>query len=171
MNNKILYKTILDRLKQEDEELTSLTNCGIFYAPELYIAFIIGKEIKKNETAIFGQQTKWIRETDFGNGGPTDFAFETDNRTYIFELKLRDTIDAYSADIDKLKKLNNAYTKHFLALVDSWETDQDKDGRIVALENRHKDLIRVSSFISFTTKQNRYKGQICCTVGLWKITT
>ncbi len=169
MNEELLYKTIFDRLIQEDKELTSLTDQGIFYAPELYIAFIIGKEIKKNDAIIFGQPTKWIRETDFGNGGPTDLAFLTVNKTYVFELKLRDTIDAYSADIDKLKKLGSTYSKYFIALVDSWDTDRDHDTRIVTLENKHQDLIRISTFTSFPTKQVWYKRQICCMVGLWTL--
>ncbi len=168
MNDDLLYQTILNRLTQEDEELTSLTNQGIFCAPELYIAFIIGKEIKTNETTIFGKEALWIRETDFGNGGPTDFAFKTDSDTFVFEVKLRNTIDAYAADVVKLKRLDQNYTKYFLALVDSWDTDREKDGRIVALENQHKDLKRIS-LTSFPTKQNWYKGKISCTLGLWKL--
>ena len=170
MDNELLYQTIFNRLLQEDKELSILTGKGIFYAPELYIAIIIGKEIKKNDKEIFGEESKWIRETDLGNGGPSDFVFMTKNNTYVFELKLRDTIHAYSSDVVKLKKLGTGFTKLFLALVDSWQTDQENDERIVALENKHQDLNRASNFVSFPTNQDRYKGQICCTVGLWEIT-
>ena len=169
MNNKVLYEIILNRLKQEDDELSSLINQGIFYAPELYIAFILGKEIKKNDVKIFGQQTEWIRETNFGNGGPTDFAFKTRNKIYAFELKLRNTIYAYSTDIEKLQKLDHTYGKYFLALIDSWDTEKEKDRRIVDIETKYESLKRVSIFTSFATKQDWYKGQVCCTVGLWEL--
>lgn len=165
----LLYQTIFDTLKKEDEELTTLTGQGIFYAPELYIAFVLGKEIKKNDTSIFGQSVEWIRETSFGNAGPSDFAFKTSKKTYVFELKLRDTIDAYCVDIEKLRKLDNDFAKYFLALVDSWDTDKAKDKRIISLERECPELTRVSSINSFSTKQNRYKGKICCTVGLWSL--
>jgi hypothetical protein len=171
MNLDLLYNTIFERLEKEDFDLTSLTGQGIFYSPELYIAFILGKEIKRKEISIFGEKQEWIRETDFKNGGPTDFAFRKENEvhTYAFELKLRDTVAAYSTDIQKLKRLDNSYTKFFLALVDSWDIQKDKDERIRSLENEHPELKRVANFTSFSTSQKRYKGQICCTVALWTL--
>jgi hypothetical protein len=170
MDNSLLYNTILKRIQDEDSDLTSLTGKGSFYSPELYVAFIIGKEIKRNEFAIFGQETKWLRETDFKNGGPTDFAFETDRGTYAFELKLRNTSQSYCSDIEKLKRLDNHYSKFFVALVDSWESEKELDNRILSIENKYdKELQRVNSFKSFPTMQDRYKGQICCTLGLWKL--
>jgi len=167
MNNELLYQTIFETLEKEDTELTKLTDQGIFFAPELYVAFILGKEIKKNDTEIFGTSTEWIRETSFNNSGPSDFAFKTDNKTYIFELKLRDTDKAYFNDIEKLKKLDNGYVKYFLALVDSFEKDKDNDPRINALKNTYPELREVSPIKSFPTNQDRYTGKICCTVGLW----
>ena len=170
MNKSILYNTILNRIEKEDSDLSSLTGKGIFYSPELYIAFIIGKEIKRNEMSIFGQKTEWIRETDLGNGGPTDFAFKTDKRTYAFELKLRDTSHSYSSDIEKLKKLDDKYVKIFVALVDSWESKKELDDRIFFLENKYlNELNRINEFKSFPTLQDRYKGQVCCTLALWKL--
>lgn len=170
MDHSSLYKTILSSIKKEDSDLASLTGRGIFYSPELYIAFIIGKEIKRNENSIFGQYVEWIRETDFGNGGPTDFAFKTEEKTYAFELKIRDTHHSYSSDIEKLKKLESSYEKYFVALVDSWESQKEKDSRILWLEdNYNKQLTKINSFKSFLTKQDRYKGNICCTLAIWKI--
>ena len=170
MNDRLLYNTILERIQEEDSDLASLTGKGIFYSPELYVAFIIGKEIKRNEIAIFGQKTEWIRETDFKNGGPTDFAFIMDKRTYAFELKLRDTFYSYSSDIEKLKKLDDSYEKFFIALVDSWESKKELDERILLLENKYPNgLERVNEFKTFKTLQDRYKGQVCCTLALWKL--
>lgn len=55
MNNELLYNTILKVLQKEDRELTGT---GIFYAPELYIAFITGKQIKEKEMKLFGKSVK-----------------------------------------------------------------------------------------------------------------
>ena len=79
MDEKSLYDTIYKTLIEEDEEFTRLSDQGIFYAPELYIALLLGKEIKKNEKEIFKSNVTWIRETDLGNGGPTDFAFKIED--------------------------------------------------------------------------------------------
>ena len=169
MNAKLLYNTIYNYIFQENEELFKLTDFGIFNAPELYIAFNIGKEIKKSEIQLFGNKTDWIRETNFGGGGPSDFIFQSLEKTYIFELKLRDTIHSYTADIEKLLRLDKKYEKYFMALVDAYERDNVNDGRIVELENRYDCIVRVSEFKSFYTKQERYKSDIHCVVGVWKI--
>jgi len=168
MNNELLYLTIFATLENEDKELTKLTGQGIFFAPELHVAFILGKEIKKNDTEIFGHNNvEWLRETTFGDTGPSDFAFKADDKIHVFELKLRDTDKAYFEDIEKLKKLDNSFEKYFLALVDSWEKDKDKDPRIISLEKKYPELTRVSKIKGFSTNQDRYKSKICCTVGLW----
>ncbi len=170
MNDKLLYQTILKSLKLEDAELTDLSGQGIFYAPELYVAVVIGKAIKKLDKEIFGAPVKWIRETDFGNGGPTDFAFELGNSNIIaFELKLRQTVQSYKSDIEKLNKLDSSYAKYFIALVDSWEKDKGKDGRIDRLEEEHPEIKRVATFDGFPTAQERYAGEIRCNVCVWRV--
>ncbi len=170
MDEKLLYDIISFRIIQEDKELSNLVNYGIFYAPELYIAFILGKYIKKYEIEIFGEKIKWERELKLStNSGPTDFLFKTKNTTYVFELKLRDTIDAYDADVKKLQKLTDKqYKKYFLALIDTWCLEQE-DNRIVELEMKNKNLKRLHPFISFPTLQNWYKKPVCCTIGLWEV--
>ncbi len=169
MSDDILYETIFETIKREDEELANLTGKGIYYAPELYVAFMLGKEIKKNDIKIFGQSVEWLRETSFGDTGPSDFAFKTDKITYVFELKLRDKDSAYINDVKKLKKLDNNYVKYFLALVDSKASQKDKDPRIVSLKKEYPELKQISKIESFSTMQDWYKGDICCTVGLWNI--
>ena len=170
MNEKLLYQKIYTCLKDEDQELTSLENNGIFYAPELYVAFIMGKEIKKNDKAIFGTSAKWIREIDLKNGGPTDIVFKTEDLTYVFEIKLRDTYHAYNSDVIKLKKLDDRkYVKYFVALIDAWEKDRENDPRVTELEKLHPDLSRISKIESFKSNQDRYVGDICCALGIWKV--
>jgi len=169
MDSERLYEVIYATLFAEDKDLTQLTDKGIFYAPELYIAFILGKNIKKNEHSIFNEKVNWVRETNLGNTGPTDFAFQVDRLTYAFELKLRDTVHSYKSDIEKLKLLKNGFRKFFIALVDSWETEKEKDLRILSLEKQYPELKRANNFLSFHTEQDRYKKQACCTVCVWEI--
>jgi hypothetical protein len=170
MNTKVLYNTIFSRIEKEDLDLTTLNGEGIFFAPELFIAFTIGKEIKRNEVSVFGERTQWHREIDFGNGGPTDFAFRTSEKIYAFELKIRDTYHSYCSDIEKLNKLDDNYEKFFIALVDSWESKKEKDNRILNVENKYPNLLRsVNDFKSFPTQQKRYDGNVCCTLAIWKL--
>jgi hypothetical protein len=170
MNTKILYNTISHRIEKEDLELTNLNGEGIFFAPELYIAFTIGKAIKSNEVSVFGERTEWHREIDFGNGGPTDFAFRTSEKIYAFELKIRDTYHSYYSDIEKLNKLDNKYEKFFISIVDSWESKKEKDNRILYVENKYPNVSRiVRNFKSFPTQQKRYEGNVCCTLAIWKL--
>ena len=171
MNGSIAYETIYRAIESEDRELTELSKQGIFYTPELYIAIVIGKALKKKENEIFGEITTWIRETDFKNGGPTDFAFQLENeRVLAFELKLRQTIHDYQSDIDKLKKLDSKkYDKYFVALVDSWAKDRENDARIIGLEKNNPELNRIAAFKSFPTAQTRYSGNITCTLAVWNV--
>ncbi|MCM5661954.1 hypothetical protein [Galbibacter mesophilus] len=169
MDEQNLYNVIFQTLKKEDCELEELTNKGIFYSPELYIAFLLGKAIKQNEKIIFNKKSCWLRETDFNKIGPTDFAFKIDETIYAFELKLRSTIHSYKKDIEKLKRLDENYKKYFLALVDVFDASEENDFRILTLEKDHPELERVADFKSFKTKQDRYKKSVSCIIGLWKI--
>jgi hypothetical protein len=170
MNEAILYQSISEVIQKEDREFTKLTGQGIFYCPELYVAVVMGKAIKSREKEIFGSKVEWIRERDFGNGGPTDFAFKTADTTYAFELKLRQTHHAYSQDIEKLKGLGPGYEKYFIALVDRWEKDTGRDNRIEMIEEQHSEIYRIHDpFTSFSTEQDWYKERIACVIGVWGI--
>lgn len=169
MNEEFTYNLIFNLLQKEDAELTKLTNKGIFYAPELYIAFIIGKELKKNENQIFGENVEWQREISIGTVGPTDVAFVGNLKSYAIELKLRDTVDSYSADIKKLQGLPNNYVKYFIALIDSWDNDSENEFRITELEKEYPTINRISEFKTFVTEQERYKRLVCCNLAIWKI--
>lgn len=172
MNKLDFYNLFYNRLLQEDRELTDLTGQGIFYAPELYIAFVLGKEIKKKEQLIFGQEDmRWIRETDIGAESPTDFAFVKEGKQFAFEMKLRSTYHAYGRDVDKLMTIEN-YDKYFIALADTYEDEKTNDGRLRTFEKEQAGKIKriVDEFMSFNTEQTRYTSkQICCTLGIWQV--
>ena len=172
MNTQALFNCIFSKLRQEDQELTQLSGEGIFYAPELYVAIVMGKAIKSNETEIFNSESRWVRETSFGYGGPTDFAFHVGNTKYVFELKLRDTVHSYINDVQKLKSMSDKedahYEKYFIALVDSYTHKDEPDGRISSLEQHYPDLRRIA-IEDFETDQTRYEKQIYCNVVMWKV--
>lgn len=167
MDEQKLYDLIFNTLKKENEELQELTDYGIFFAPELYIATLLGKEIKRKEMDIFGESVEWKREVQLDKKvGPTDIVFEKDQEIFVFEIKLRDTYHSYISDINKLKKLDSNYRKYFLALVDAWESVKEKDKRIKEI----KKLTNVSKVVSdFKLFKDRNEGKICCVVGLWRL--
>jgi hypothetical protein len=173
MNNQLLYNLIFNCLEQENHELIELTEEGIFFAPELYIAFVLGKVIKKNFKDVFlsNNVVVWGRETVIEKSlGPIDIVFEIEeNKSVLMELKLRDTIHAYALDIEKLKAQPIAHTKYFIALVDGWESENIEDPRIIGLEERYSELNRIAEFKSFKTKNKRYVKPIICTVAVWSI--
>ncbi len=174
MNEEKLYKCIYDILENESSEIEKLTGEGIFYAPELYIAFLLGKKIKINEFEIFNEETNWVREINLGNGGPTDLCIFTQNKFYAFEFKIRATIDSYSRDIEKLIKLKNYHDKviekYFIALVDSFDSEDIKDERILDLEKRYPELKRVATFKNFKAIQKVFSSNpTYCKVAVWKI--
>lgn len=174
MNNQLLYDLIFNCLEQENHELTELTDEGVFFAPELYIAFVLGKVIKKNFKDVFlTNNVVWRRETIIEKSlGPIDILFEiTENKSVLIELKLRDTIHAYALDIEKLKAQPIEHTKYFIALVDAWESENNDDPRIKGLEEKYSELNRIAEFKSFKTKNKRYVKPINCTVAVWSIST
>jgi lipid II:glycine glycyltransferase (peptidoglycan interpeptide bridge formation enzyme) len=135
----------------------------------------MGKAIKKNQIEIFGKELDWVRERNFGNGGPTDFAFilkkdkEEEELVAAFEVKLRSTIQAYKADVEKLQRLEPDKKKYFIALVDTFEKDQFNDLRIKTLEKDFPTLKRIASFKNFPTNQDWYSTPVCCLVCVWEV--
>jgi hypothetical protein len=171
MNTKKLYRTIFKTIKKESKILEKLVKQGIFFAPELYIAFLIGKSLKKNDEKIFGEKVTWIRETTIKNSnGPVDFLFQGNKKQYIFELKLRDTSHYYKKDIEKLIRLKEENRQlFFLALVDAWDVTDKIDPRIIELNKLSPNLKPVQEFKSFPILQSRYSQDQKCTVALWEL--
>ena len=97
MNVEEISKKICLIAEKENTELSKISNEGIFHMPELAFAYLCGKEIMRDKEIYFGDsEVKWIREFDFGNGGPTDLIFEINgNEKIAIEFKLRDTTQAY----------------------------------------------------------------------------
>lgn len=175
MKEKLIFEAIKYTVLAEEEDLKQIEK-GIFFAPELALAYSIGKTIYRDREKIFNQPSNkilWRREINLNNGGPSDIIFEVEYESgethfFVIELKLRDTVDAYQKDIDKLKVLGLKYTKLFCVLIDTF--DKENDLRIRKLEeNNFGVLHRISDFLIFKTIQDWYKKDVFCVVGLWKI--
>jgi hypothetical protein len=156
----------------EDQELSDISNEGIFHMPELAFAYQCGKAIMKEAKHIFGNtNTLWLREENLGNGGPTDLVFKLDNGEILaIEFKLRDTTDAYEKDIVKLCKINNPkVTKLFCALIDVFESKLPDDGRQKHVESLPEYKVIPIKKHSFNTSQKWYKSQVSCVVCIWSV--
>lgn len=147
MNSKTLFDTIKSAIIEIETELIQLNGTGIYFAPEQYIAFCIGKAILKNKNSIFGSDTvEWVRENnlgekgqDTGSTGITDIAFRVSDRTIAIELKLRGTLGKYKADIEKLSKLPDNIDKYFCVLLDSFSENNDE--RVFKLQQDRKSVV------------------------------
>lgn len=122
LNQEHLFGLITGVIQQIEKELAQYKK-GIFFAPELHIAFEIGKALFKERRNVFGtEEVKWHREVDLKNGGPSDLVFEANNEKIVFEFKVSDTSQSYEKDINKLERLSesNEFIRHrfFIALVD-----------------------------------------------------
>ena len=172
MNIDILAKTICKVAQDENDELSELTQEGIYHMPELAFAYQCGKEIIRNSLDIFGtNEVKWSREEDLRNGGPTDLTLHINNDFRVaIEFKMRDTASAYESDIKKLSKLkDNKTIKIFCALVDVLEKDMDDDGRQRHIENLSGYEVLPIHKMKFKTKQNWYKSQVYCVACVWSV--
>jgi len=109
-----ISKTILEVALEENRVLTGCFNKGIFDIPELAFVYLVGKKISFSTSTHFDSENySWVREKDFGNGGPTDLAFissDINEPNYLIEFKMDDTYHSYNADIEKLKEPLN--TEH-----------------------------------------------------------
>jgi hypothetical protein len=166
----LISTTILDL----NTGLSKLNGTGVFFAPELYLAFSIGMEIMKQSHEVFKvPDVYWDRERDLKNGGPSDIVFEqktdTENKIIsVIELKLRDTYDAYKADIVKLLRLNLPDCKrYFCVLLDSFT--QENDDRLRKLESEFPGNIKQIGQNSFKVNQNWYKKQVYCVLNLYEV--
>jgi len=170
INEHKLYETILNVTHSIDEELKELnTDLGVFFAPELYTVFEAGKAIFKNRKEIFGtEKISWERETELGNGGPSDLLFRTDSEVVVFEFKIASTSTSYLADIAKLQKLKNPDKRnylYFIALIDSFRNETEPRIEAVYKESGYKPLYDVS----FETNYSGYKKDMDCRVVLYTI--
>ena len=135
MNKHLIIEQILESILEIDKELKSINNKGIYFAPELFIAFHVGKSIYKKREQIFStKDIEWERETRIPGYGIFDIAFKTGNtRKVVIEIKLISTGNSYKRDIEKLKSLDKNILKLFVVLIDA-EASEGHDGRIITLK-------------------------------------
>lgn len=153
-------------IEREEDELSSI-NEGIYWMPELALAYAIGKEIKR-----LHPDAVWAREfSPPGYQGIADLFING----ILVEIKLRSTMDAYKRDIVKLKDLSLTYqgtspleVKHkvFLCLADAFENQVD--GRFKEIEEM-ANASQVGKYFHFPTKQNWYSTKVYCKVGMWEV--
>jgi hypothetical protein len=168
-NDTILFSIIKKTIDDINKDLCETNDTGIYFAPELYVAFRLGQEIMRSRFKVFGtENVEWLREINLGNGGPSDIVFNTHDGMYIvIELKLRNNYDAYKADIEKLKKLPDNYCKYFCVLLDSFS--DSTDDRLIKLKKHYGDSLRGLGHHSFKTWNNWYSKQIFCHLKLYRI--
>lgn len=163
-----LYKTIELTIKEIETNLKDSNGTGIYFSPELYVAFCLGKDIAKNRQLIFGNTNiEWQREIDLGNGGPTDIIFKSNEHYTVIELKLRGTYESYKADIEKLKRLKIQSDKYFCVLLDSFT--KENDNRLLKLEEEYHQVLTKIGHTSFPTWNNWYRQQVYCNLNLYKV--
>lgn len=165
--------------KEEDEKLNILCGEGIFFMPELAFAYACGKAVMEKKTEIFGETiVKWVREQDFGGGGPSDLVFTlTDEKKIVVEFKMRAKLDNYMADIKKLERFDSSSNARiYCALLDPFtdhHTDNIHDTRIDQIESTEVEtspLIRlITPFPYFRTRQSWYKKEVSCVVAVWSV--
>ncbi|MGZ5281517.1 MAG: hypothetical protein ACXWEY_04495 [Bacteroidia bacterium] len=183
--NKRILDTIFQVVHDEDLELQRTAKQGIFFAPELALVYLIGRKIYQKRKYIFHtEDVKWLREQKIGTTGICDLIFEIcegdfSRKVYI-EFKLRDNVDSYARDIEKLRE-KDCYShidiRLFCAVIDAFEFD--RDGRIDMLEKKFDKSVHPEGAIfrinenfadySFETVQNWYKKQVYAIVGLWEV--
>lgn len=174
MNTEFAYNKIFDLLENEDASINLLNSkTGIFFAPELYIVFQVGRLLKTHEFKVFEEEVEWLRETDLKNGGPSDLIFRNNNKElYVFEFKIRSTINSYNKDIQKLKELDKVEgflvkRRFLISLVDTFSDELENDLRV---GNLTELKVLKNNFKSFQTKQERYTSRsISCLLGMWEI--
>lgn len=166
-NLSVLFQTVKTTILTIDTELKTTNKTGVFFAPELYIAFCIGRDIYKDKVNIFGTYNiEWLREISLGNGGPSDISFKTATNNIVFELKLRNTGYAYRADIEKLKMLSVTDEKFICVLMDT--IPGKYDGRADYLKLKYENEIINIGHYRFPTWNNRYSS-IDCHLNLYKL--
>lgn len=166
-----LFDTIKSVVLQIEAELYEINKSGIFFAPELYLAFEIGKSLFKEKAAIFGtEDLEWIRERNLGNGGPSDLIFQSKDKNdlVVFEFKIASTSHGYQRDVIKLQKLLKTdtinYYKFFVALIDQFPNRYD--GRQDYLKNSGLQCLGEEAF---EVHYSAYSGDLNCVLALYQI--
>ena len=175
MANELTTKicsSIADTVSRIDEELKTIDNKGIFFAPELHIAFECGKTITTSGQNIWGQRPyKWNRETKFENYGLADLFFHSDNgdKGLIIEFKILQTIEAYISDIEKLKKLDGEKYERFFCAILCFFNHQEGEHINKLSEKYGQEIELLHKTIPCETWPINFKGKIFYSTVIWKI--
>lgn len=165
-----LSEIIIRVARREEMALRGLSR-GILFMPELAFVHAVGRALKSNAVKVFGTpKVQWLTEKELGDAGRTDLVFKAQERSMAIEFKMGGRDYSYVRDIEKLAALDpQEYTRLFCALVDAWARKPvHSDARIKAVDE-HQNVARLAPLDLFTTHCPRYKDQICCVVGLWRI--
>lgn len=178
MNSTLLFNTIKEAVLEIETNQIEIHGKGVYFAPEQHIAFCIGQAIMKNRNVIFGEGVNvlWQREKKLGEkgqgkgyGAATDIIFIVDDKKIAIELKLRDTIDYYKADVEKLSKLPEDIEKYFCVLLDSYT--ENNDIRLINLESEFSGNVNVVGYHSFPTWNNWGNSNLFCNLNLYSVTS
>jgi hypothetical protein len=170
---KALADTIIDIARNEDAVLRRVRQ-GIFHMPELAFVHAVGRAIAARAHEIFATpNVRWLPEVSIGGAhGPTDLVFEVEGqKAYAFEFKQGANAESYVRDLRKLASLDaERYERIFCALIDTWPKEIDPNPRITAVVKSGVPVERlVEHFDFFATLDSRFKNQVCCVVGLWRV--
>ena len=172
-----LFQTIVTFAKQENELLAEHFHKGIFDMPELAFAYEIGKRVALDlEKHLGAIGYDWVRECDFGNGGPTDLAFisnAVELPNYAIEFKMDDTVQKYAADVRKLAALNSRLNEptlwetYFCAL--KWVLHKEQgNGFLQSMELAFGDSAQLVNSDGFTCLVGNGAREQYCLITLWK---
>jgi hypothetical protein len=169
INRELLFETISNVAESIEKELTVEFKKGIFFVPELHFAFEVGKALYRSRMEVFGvDKIDWLRETNLGNGGPSDLVFQAGEEFIVFEFKIAGTSHAYQKDIEKLQRLSEKGRfqgyRFFVALIDRFWGKPD--ARIDYLESLKTPILLRNSF---KVGYSGYKGEIFCTVAFLEV--
>jgi hypothetical protein len=143
---------------------------GIFFAPELHLAFECGKSITAERQNIWGQEKfEWKREVKFDNYGLADLYFKGENKGIVIEFKILQTIDTYIGDIEKLKKLDNEKYERFFCVILGFFENQETE-HIDTLADKYGDEIElVFRGAKRETWPISYRKKLFYSTVIWKI--
>jgi hypothetical protein len=162
---------IKDTVDNIDRELKEIADKGIFFAPELHIAFECGQKIFNDRDKIWRDcQYDWKRETKYENYGLADLVFEPRdkaNKEYVIEFKVLQTLDQYLRDIEKLKKLpTEKYERFFCAILGFFK---NQEGQHINELKKYDGLELISASNAQQTWQMNYKENLFYSTTIWKL--
>jgi len=158
-----------------EESALSALGKGIFFAPEVGLSYLIGKNIAAflAEHPTFSPLF-WDREMSIDPRSPCDLVLRSANAiNCVVEFKLARGDCDYLSDVKKLAAMREVECRLFCALVDAFVSVGANDPRIVSLENQCRSLgitlHRLGCWQPFQTKQASGNTARCCVTAIWEV--